>query len=636
MGTENVEVTEIEELDVTKASAVPKNANGTPWLLVKNADMISTEGETASPKPDGSEDEGAVKDPESGVPVVPTSSDKTPDMDNPDVTALLMSKATNELALYNDYVKRGIVSSTDLSHIQQGIETTYPASIIQKAKLNAKARNALANSKFAYIDSKGGRHLPIEDASHVRNALARFNQTEFESASAKKVARRKILAAAKKFDIETNPDDKVNKGIIAKHDIVIKSPGIPKESLTHPETIAVIPSGQSSFHPSLTPTLATLPASDSDFKGGASTYVIPLEAKVPNGDPLSNKKKAKIIKGKFASLASHPSSSFPITISTAFDKDSSADYSGTPGNSVWEHFDAANLDSVARGLASAIKVTQAIRNRETIEAISGHQNDWMDAYKLECALDDLTSALSLIAALAYHEAAASHQTESIVKALSPFLPKENTTMPTVVSQNEYKKMLNKDAKKLAKSLTQKALKKQLKEITTILAKNANNGGDVTTAQVLGSVGNHYAAGDINIPGATQSLQGNEGVKKSDKSSLKKKVARLEKTLNQIGNTPVSGGPVLDGISRGSFFMETSANQAPAAFMPDNDNVGAFAKGITPDPDPAELQAKIVSLRKQLDAAQDPREKESLGRALTKLNLEYGVVAGLLPRPQFRS
>ncbi len=636
MGLNDVEVTEIEELDVTKASAVPKNANGTPWLLVKNADMISTEGETDSPKPDGSEDEGAVKDPESGVPTVPTSSDKTPDMDNDAVTALLVSKASEELSLYNDYVKSSKVSVQDLGLLYQGIKVAYPDAIIAKAKLDAKARDSIPSDKFAYVDSKGGRHLPIEDAAHVKNALARFNQTHFDSPAAQKSARRKIASAAKKFGIKLSADDDVTKDFLNKRDIIIKSPGVSPESLTHPETIAVIPSGQSSFHNSLTPSLAELPKSDSDFKGGSSTYTIPLESKVPDGDPLANKKKTKIIKIVEDAKIVKDKRSFPIDISTAFDKDSSADYSGTPGNSVWEHFDAANLDSVARGLASAIKVTQEIRNRETIEAISGHQNDWMDAYKLSCALDDLTSALSLIAALAYHEAAASHQTESIVKALSPFLPKENITMPTTVTENEYKKMVNKDAKKLAKSLTKKALKKQLAEITTILAKNANNNGDVTTAQVLGSVGAHYAAGDISIPGSTQSLQGNEGVKKSGKSSLKKKVARLEKALNQIGNTPVAGGPVLDGITRNGFYMEAPQNQNSAPFIADNDNVNAFAKGMTPDPDASELQAKIVKLRKEFDSAVDPRDKEAIGRSLTKMNLEYGVVAGMLPRPQFLS
>ena len=76
-------------------------------------------------------------------------------------------------------------------------------------ELGTKARERLPDTKFAYVDSDGEEHLPIHDASHVRNAIARFNQTEFESKAAKERARRKIVAAAQKFDIEIDPDDKV-------------------------------------------------------------------------------------------------------------------------------------------------------------------------------------------------------------------------------------------------------------------------------------------------------------------------------------------------------------------------------------------------------------------------------------------
>jgi hypothetical protein len=78
-------------------------------------------------------------------------------------------------------------------------------------ELDTEDRSKLRKSQFAYVDSKGEGHLPLNDESHVRNAMARFNQTEFESAAAKERARRKILAAAKKYGIEVSPDDKVAK-----------------------------------------------------------------------------------------------------------------------------------------------------------------------------------------------------------------------------------------------------------------------------------------------------------------------------------------------------------------------------------------------------------------------------------------
>lgn len=77
------------------------------------------------------------------------------------------------------------------------------------AELTTRQRDRLDDSDFAYVDSDGEGHLPINDESHVRNAMARFNQTEFESKAAKERARRKIVAAAKKHGIEVSDDDAV-------------------------------------------------------------------------------------------------------------------------------------------------------------------------------------------------------------------------------------------------------------------------------------------------------------------------------------------------------------------------------------------------------------------------------------------
>jgi hypothetical protein len=79
------------------------------------------------------------------------------------------------------------------------------------ATLTAAKRNRIPRSKFAYVDKEGGEHLPIQDESHVRNAIARFNQTDFESAEAKEKARKKILAAANRYDIEVSEDSNVRK-----------------------------------------------------------------------------------------------------------------------------------------------------------------------------------------------------------------------------------------------------------------------------------------------------------------------------------------------------------------------------------------------------------------------------------------
>ena len=77
------------------------------------------------------------------------------------------------------------------------------------AELDTNDRNKLRDSQFAYVDKSGDGHLPIHDESHVRNAMARWNQTDFESASKKESARGKIVAAARKHGIDVSDDDKV-------------------------------------------------------------------------------------------------------------------------------------------------------------------------------------------------------------------------------------------------------------------------------------------------------------------------------------------------------------------------------------------------------------------------------------------
>jgi class 3 adenylate cyclase len=69
------------------------------------------------------------------------------------------------------------------------------------AQLSAGDRVKLPDRAFAYIDSRGKRRLPVFDASHVRNALARFNQVNFENERARQDALVRLLKAAKKFRI---------------------------------------------------------------------------------------------------------------------------------------------------------------------------------------------------------------------------------------------------------------------------------------------------------------------------------------------------------------------------------------------------------------------------------------------------
>jgi class 3 adenylate cyclase len=68
-------------------------------------------------------------------------------------------------------------------------------------ELAASVRARLPDSAFAYVDSQGRRRLPIHDKSHVRNALARFDQTAFADDATRERARQRLLRAAKKYGI---------------------------------------------------------------------------------------------------------------------------------------------------------------------------------------------------------------------------------------------------------------------------------------------------------------------------------------------------------------------------------------------------------------------------------------------------
>ena len=69
------------------------------------------------------------------------------------------------------------------------------------APLDGRSRASLPDTAFAYVDSKGRRRLPINDPAHIRNALARFEQTAFEGDVARERARQRLLRAAKKYGI---------------------------------------------------------------------------------------------------------------------------------------------------------------------------------------------------------------------------------------------------------------------------------------------------------------------------------------------------------------------------------------------------------------------------------------------------
>ena len=68
-------------------------------------------------------------------------------------------------------------------------------------KFSTDQRNHLDKGAFAFPKE---RKEPLENASHVRNAIARFNQVKDVSDDERDAAWTRITAAAKKFDVEVS------------------------------------------------------------------------------------------------------------------------------------------------------------------------------------------------------------------------------------------------------------------------------------------------------------------------------------------------------------------------------------------------------------------------------------------------
>jgi Asp-tRNA(Asn)/Glu-tRNA(Gln) amidotransferase A subunit family amidase len=69
------------------------------------------------------------------------------------------------------------------------------------ARLETDDRNELTGENFAFPHQ---RKEPLEDASHVRNAIARFDQVEGVTDAERDAAWKRILAAAKRHGVEVH------------------------------------------------------------------------------------------------------------------------------------------------------------------------------------------------------------------------------------------------------------------------------------------------------------------------------------------------------------------------------------------------------------------------------------------------
>jgi hypothetical protein len=70
--------------------------------------------------------------------------------------------------------------------------------------LSTAEENRMSEGEFAFPEE---RKEPLNDAKHVRNAIARFDQVEGVSDAERDRAWKRIIKAAKKYDVEVSESD---------------------------------------------------------------------------------------------------------------------------------------------------------------------------------------------------------------------------------------------------------------------------------------------------------------------------------------------------------------------------------------------------------------------------------------------
>ena len=82
--------------------------------------------------------------------------------------------------------------------------TWKPHNLVTHGRLSTADKNKLPISAFAFPES---RKEPMTDVTHVRDAMARFNQVEGATVAEKDLAFRNIQKAAKHFDVHMKETD---------------------------------------------------------------------------------------------------------------------------------------------------------------------------------------------------------------------------------------------------------------------------------------------------------------------------------------------------------------------------------------------------------------------------------------------
>jgi hypothetical protein len=589
-----VQPTEITELDVEKVSGVESPASGTEFLILKATAEQDTE------------DCPTCK----GKGTILQGNRKCPDC-------------------------------TD-GKVAKQAETAEPDDAAKA--LSAADRDKMPASSFAYVDAAGGKHLPVHDKGHVQAAMGRLGQQDFSgakgsAADAKAKAARKIKAAAKTHGIDVDEDSDVaqtaSKGAVQD---ALGGTATPERAGYDPST------GRSGVAGPVTTGARQLPEPRT-AGGGKSTYTIPAEDKQD-----LTKTAGPAVAFAFSSLAGaieklaelreleQRASKAGMTLTAP-----SPDESAQPGNMPWESYDSATLAQVAHTLASCDSAISAIIARERAEANDVDPGDYENAWDLGDAQSALDCALGIVARLSFTEAAeADHagaekagrrlsgKTESTLRAARDHLT-------SVIGDGDKNTKADKgqDSKEeddIMSSVTKEELAEvfasALKPLTEAIAKNANNGGDISEGDLHdnGTVNDDLALPGTSTtrPGVTKQAapaeQGTQEAAQTDTQTMQDVTKQLKDLTEYVGKVgglvakmakaPRGGGPILTG-------------QLPAGLQAAGEGRqdGALTK--------SEGQQEIERLEKQLDEARDPMARQHLSMTLTQRKLaEFHRTAGV--------
>jgi hypothetical protein len=72
------------------------------------------------------------------------------------------------------------------------------------SKLDQKHRDTIPDKEFAFPEQE---KEPLNDAAHVRNAIARFNQVQGVTDTERDAAWKRIKSAARKFNVDIQETD---------------------------------------------------------------------------------------------------------------------------------------------------------------------------------------------------------------------------------------------------------------------------------------------------------------------------------------------------------------------------------------------------------------------------------------------